>query len=113
MKKVPKPFKKKAATLLQIFDERPNEITWDSSGNIYLDEQSLPGSNIFDLFPYLFRKRSPKSLTGLSDFVEKLKSMGLGHLISNSLLLKKGFSVGSTKTNLETTEPPKNWWYLG
>ena len=112
LKKVPKPFKKKALLLLKIFDERPNELTWDSSGNIYVDEQSIPNSNIFELFPYLFRKRIPKSLTGLPDFVAKLQKMGLSHLIY--------CTIGTGKTPKPKTESvPKsdpsgsNWWFLG
>ena len=111
LKKVPKPFKKKAQILLQIFDERPNELTWDSSGHVYVNEQSIPNANIFQLFPYLFRKRIPKSVTGLPDFVAKLKSMGLSHLINCNVELK------CKKVHTHQPEPKTNcssdWWYLG
>ena len=111
LKRIPKPFKKKASALLQIFDERPNEITWDSSGNIYLDEQSLPGANIFELFPYLYRKRSPKSLVGLTDVVNKLHSMGVAHLINRSM--PSGKKVNEKSERSQKNELPDNWWYLG
>ena len=105
---VPKQFKKKATSLLKCFDERPNEVTWDSSGNIYLDEQSLPNSNVFELFPYLYRKRSKKSLQGLNDFVLKIQSMGLGHLINTSVKVKS-----SDEKPTSGNEKSLNWWYLG
>jgi len=113
LKKVPKPYKKKAALLLKTFDERPNELTWDSAGNIYADEQSIPNANIFELFPYLFRKRAPKALLGLPDLVQKLKAMGLSHLINCT-------SVEKTKAVPKRPAPPivqpsttGDWWFLG
>ena len=104
---IPKQFKQKASTLLKCFDERPNEITWDSTGNIYLDEQSLPNSNIFEVFPYLYRKRSKKSLQGLNDFILKIQSMGLGHLIYASVKVK---APAEKSTSNEKSLNP--WWYL-
>ena len=109
LKKVPKLFKKKASLLLKAFDERANEITWDASGNIYLDEQVLPNANIFQLFPYLFRKKSPKHLQGISDLVQKLNTMGLSHLINCNV---EKFKVPSKPSSGEG-ESTMNWWYLG
>ena len=109
LKKVPKLFKKKASLLLKAFDERANEITWDASGNIYLDEQVLPNANIFQLFPYLFRKKSPKHLQGISDLIQKLNAMGLSHLINCNV---EKFKVPSKPSSGEG-ESTMNWWYLG
>ena len=107
LKKVPKLFKKKASLLVKAFDERANEITWDAAGNIYLDEEVLPNANIFQLFPYLFRKKHPKNLPGIADFVQKLNAMGLSHLINSN--------VQKLKVTSEATsgEGESNWWYLG
>ena len=109
LKKVPKLFKKKASLLLKAFDERANEITWDASGHIYIDEQVLPNANIFQLFPYLFRKKSPKSLPGILDFVQKLNSMGLSHLINCNVEKLKV----PIKPSAAENESTMNWWYLG
>ena len=109
LKKVPKLFKKKASLLLKAFDERANEITWDASGNIYIDEQVLPNANIFQLFPYLFRKKCPKNLPGILDFVQKLNAMDLSHLINcnvEKLKVPSKASSGDGETQI-------NWWYLG
>lgn len=108
LRRVPKPSKKKAAALLKIFDERPNDVTWDSSGNIYLDEESLPNSNMFELFPYLFRKRAPKNLNGLQDLIQKLTAMGLSDMILCAKKVKEEKNVASKEVT-----PPDNWWYLG
>jgi hypothetical protein len=106
---IPKRSKKNASMLLKVFDERPNEITWDSSGNIYINEAVIPNANIFKLFPFLFRKKNPKNLPGMLDFVNKLQAMGLSHLISCNL-----------KTNTPTLEHDRvkpsssdKWWFLG
>ena len=111
LKKVPKPFKKNATLLLKEFDQRPNELTWDSNGNIYIDEKSLPNASIFVLFPRLFSKRETKKIEGMADFVEKLTSMGLNHLIriDSSRSVKSETKVKSSNSLSED----QNWWYLG
>lgn len=106
LKKVPKPFKKNAALLLKEFDQRPNEITWDSAGHIYIDEKVLPTANIFELFPRLFSKRLSKKSEGMPDFLEKISAMGLQHLIrAESKLKSEAPKVNSTVS--------QNWWYIG
>ena len=96
LKKVPKPFKKNAALLLKEFDQRPNEITWDSAGHIY----------IVELFPRLFSKRLSKKSEGMPDFLEKISAMGLQHLIrAESKLKSEAPKVNSTVS--------QNWWYIG
>lgn len=122
LKKVPKSWKSNALRLLEIFDERPSELTWDSSGHIYIDEQAIPNSNFFVLFPYLFRKVKPTKLTGFSDFKSKVEEMGLKHLIlpykghekeskNNELNEKKSKNVELQNSNFQSTS--SNWWYIG
>ena len=81
LKKVPKPFKKNAASLLKEFDQRPNELTWDANGNVYIDEQVVPNCTIYVPFPSLFHKKVSKKVSGMPDFLAKIQSMGLSHLI--------------------------------
>ena len=109
LKKVPKQFKKNAATLLKTFDEQPNEVTWDSSGNIYIEEQVIPNANIFDLFPRLFKKKVSKAAIGLLDLLQKLESMGLSHLIMCQTKTLIPLSNPTSSSTSSTT----NWWYLG
>ena len=88
------------------FDQRPNEITWDSAGHIYIDEKVLPTANIFELFPRLFSKRLSKKSEGMPDFLEKISAMGLQHLIrAESKLKSEAPKVNSTVS--------QNWWYIG
>ena len=46
---VPKGQKKKAKYLLNQFNERGDELTWNSDGVIFVNQISVPGSNIFEL----------------------------------------------------------------
>ncbi|MBM3937185.1 MAG: hypothetical protein FJ333_00825 [Sphingomonadales bacterium] len=81
---VPKKFIETAKLLISSFDQRSNEFTWDSSGTVYIDQHSVPKSDIFKIFPCLFKKSHPKRLPGFQDVYLKLKSMGLLHLIRSS-----------------------------
>ncbi len=71
---------------------------------IFIDQVSIPESNIFQLFPYLFKHKHPKSLIGFEDFVAKLQVMGLGHLIVAKQKM--------TKVPKQTTTSNVNWWFL-
>jgi len=109
---VPKRFKEKAKIILSVFEERPNEITWDSSGVIYIDQTSLPNSNIFTLFPYLFRQKIPKEVlsNGFQDFLQKVVDMNLKQFLNCNLTSILGpTSVKSEKVH---TNQPSKWWYL-
>ena len=107
----PQKYRKKAALLLKEFSRRGNELTWSTDGIIYVDEISIPSTDIYVLFPYLFKAKRPKNLLGFEDFVQKLHEMGLSHLISKEPLKK----ITSATPNHETkqTQLPRNWWYLG
>ena len=93
---------------MEQFNSRGNELTWNSDGVIFIDQVSIPNSDIFLLFPYLFKAKHPKNLNGLQDFVQKIKEMGLDHLIT----------VGIKKSTKNQDSPTKtgesvNWWFLG
>lgn len=111
LKKVPKSHHTKAKTLLKHFDERPNELTWDSSGNIYIDEKVIPNANIFALFPLLFRRKVSKKHTGIDDFLTKIQSMGLSSLIK----LQSKISTMPAVNSIINPDYIKNekWWFLG
>lgn len=80
---VPVKDQRNAKFLLQKIDDRGSEITWNSSGVVFIDKTSIPESNMFTIYPYLFQERMPKrEIPGLKEVVNKLKFMGLSHLIS-------------------------------
>ena len=110
LKKVPKPFKKNASLLLKEFDQRPNELTWDSNGHIYIEEKVIPNANIFVLFPRLFNKRATKQTPGMADFLDKLSSMGLNHLVRSDL---HRTTAKTPKKETTSKTSSQNWWYIG
>lgn len=111
LKLVPKQSKQKAVALLKAIDNQSNQLTWDSSGVIYCNQESIPNSNIYVWFPFLFKKRIPKFLEGFNDFLTQLELMGLTHLTSHQS--HKGHGLKSEVKNLKLTEKTQNWWYLG
>ena len=106
MKLVPLRYRKQAEVLLQTFNNRGNELTWNSDGVIFIDQTSIPQSDIFKLFPYLFKTKRPKNLEGFDDFVQKLDFMGLTHLIA--VKPKKITNLISSPSKNRS----QNWWYL-
>jgi hypothetical protein len=108
---VPKNKKKKAIELLHQIEQQPSELTFDSSGAILIDGVGIPASNIFLLFPLLFKK-DKVLLPGHSEFVNKLKEMKLQHLISNESSRKKKDEMKIGGTSSENVLN-KYWYYLG
>ena len=110
---IPKRYKSQAHTLLKVCDERAAEFTFNVNGVIFIDGTSLPGTNIFELFPALFKRtRSRSKLVGFHEVIQKLADMGLSHLIIRSDEQPK---VKKEKQKLVTDIPTSsmtNWWYL-
>ena len=89
---VPKTQQKNAKELLKQFDLRSNELTWNSSGIIFIDQTSVPNSNIFLIFPHLFKARgksTSKNIIGFDEFVYKIHEMGLDDLILHPNIKKQ------------------------
>ena len=63
------------------------------------------------LFPYLFKRKRPKNLSGFQDFVEKISDMGLDHLIveASAPVRKKELSSGAGSNSISSA----NFWYIG
>lgn len=115
---IPKKFQKNAKILLKEFDERGQELTWNSSGTVFVNQVSLPGSNIFVLFPLLFKKNHYENYSGFKDFVQKIHDMGLSDLIVSKSLLQSfepNQITGGANSITSEREEPKNvpWWYIG
>jgi len=103
---------------LRQFNLRPNELTWNSNGVLYIDQISIPNSNIFELLPLLFKAKISKNKknVGFEAFVKKIFDMNLDYLI-----LSKNFPLDFEKETSETELLSKNkesqkniqWWYIG
>lgn len=114
IKTVPSQFKHKAEVLVKEFTNKPHSLNWNSDGVIFLDDVSIPNSDIFTFFPYLFKGPHPKHLPGFNDFVQKIHDMGLSSLIKEKNVRKKVTSATtSLNVNKQSTSSSENWWYLG
>jgi hypothetical protein len=106
----------RAEKLVEELQNFPNDITWDSNGTIYIDQHSLPDSNINVLFPKLFRKvGKPGEVLHLKEVASKIASLGFGHLINGRLtngLNRKKPLLNHDELALKIKAHP-NWWYIG
>ena len=114
---IPKLHKQKAIRLLQALEEQPQEITFNSKGDIFLNSQSLPGANIYVLFPALFKRRTPKALVGYPEFTQKLSEMKLTHFISAQSMkadnLKSSHTAHAIHQASGSGSKQSPWWYIG
>jgi len=77
------PFRRpKAKTLLNSLKQHSDIIRFDSGGTIYLNDEPLDNSNIYNLFPLLFKPAQYSKHPHLQDLVNEIATVGLGHLIS-------------------------------
>ncbi len=114
LRHVPESQQSKAKELISYFNKYPEQITWNSNGVIFIDQVSIPNSNIFQIFHCLFSPAcSSESKAGLDELVHKLKSLHLDHLISFETKNKspRDLSHTSNMTNSNMDELP--WWFLG
>ena len=107
LKKVPKQFQSEAKSILDALNDQSNDLTWDSVGTIYIDQQAIPNSDIYDIFPRLFKKQKPKRMPGFLEFEKKLQSMNLNHFFENSKQSGKG------NLSAQKIECSEQWWYIG
>lgn len=91
------------------FNNRGTELTWNSDGVIFIDQTSIPQSDIFLIFPYLFKHKHPKNLAAFDDFVTKIDEMGLSHLIVKRINSKLQPNL---KSKTEESVKSPNWWFL-
>jgi hypothetical protein len=84
-----------------------------SDGVIFVNQVSIPGSNIFELFPFLYKSIKPKSVPGLLDFLAKIKEMGLQEYIVLSQKDSHKLEIPSRADQEEQSgSSSTNWWFL-
>jgi|LakMenE18May11ns_1017448.scaffolds.fasta_scaffold9749403_1 hypothetical protein len=126
---IPEKDKFNAKCLLSKLETRGSELTWNSSGVVFIDNISIPNSNVFMIYPHLFQKSLPKSqIPGLKEVIKKLEDMGLKKFILVSDVCKDkelaesvGAAVGAGQTIeeksdievLPQTDVEDEWYYLG
>jgi hypothetical protein len=116
LESVPPAFLQRAEKLLKALSDNVNELSWDKQGVIFIDQKSLPDSDIKSLFPKLFRKVShPDKIMYLNEVSSKIASLGLGSLINRRLTagLSRTKPVLNQNELREKIVGLKNWWYIG
>lgn len=113
---IPSAFLPRATKLIHELNNRPSDISWDTSGVIFLDQKSLPDSDIYYLFPRLFRKiASPDKIIHLQEIATKIATMGLGYLINKRLTagLNRTKPLPNHDELQQKMANSVNWWYIG
>ena len=107
-------FRRQGQILLKEFDKRANQITWTGDGTLLIDQTSIPQSNIFVIFPLLFKAtKFATKLPGFEDLVLKIHEIGLGHLIKSKLRQGKVSSKKLTVTSEAPSASNAKWWFIG
>jgi hypothetical protein len=109
--------KRKAANLLREIEAYPNELTFDSFGRIIIEGIGIPGSNIFVIFPMLFKNKKQEQLIGFKELLNKLNEMGLSHFF-NSQKGKGKEKQKQANSSAISFDPQSNakdqpWYYIG
>lgn len=107
LKLVPKPFKEKASSLLKIFEQQPSDVNFDTSGTIFINGESIPSSNIYKVFPALYKSHLKKQLPGFHELVKKLQEMNVDHFVTN--LKAKNVTI---KVQSKSVSKGGNWYFL-
>jgi hypothetical protein len=98
--------KKKAKELLNKFNENGHLITFNSSGVLFVNGLSIPNSNIFEIFPMLFKVVKSKNIPGLKEILNQIDEMKLSYLIAKK-------TKNPTAPKNEQIKISDNFWYLG
>ena len=74
---IPKTMRPRAMALLNRLKTRPDLITWDKSGQVKIEGEIVPDSNISDLVSDAMRSRKGFNPTGSKEFFQALSKMNV------------------------------------
>jgi len=114
LKLIPEKFKKRATILLNNIKSNPLQIDFNTKGDLFIDSQSIPNSNIFVIFPELFNCKKKRPIFGLSELATKISTLGWGHLIVKGIAkgLKRPKNYKIHEKTQHSLSEFKNWWYM-
>ena len=67
----------RATALLSRLKAKPDVITWDKTGQVKIEGETIPGSNISDLVSDAMRSRRNFNPTGAKEFFEALNKLNV------------------------------------
>lgn len=109
MKSLKQSTRKKAIALLNTIKEHGDQLTFDVTGNVFIDGDVLPNTNIYKLLINLFSGKNKEP--GFIDFVRKLQAIGLSRFIPKKVIPKDNLYVDNPN-QLHPFNVEK-WYYLG
>ena len=74
---MPKTMRPRATAILNRLKERPDVITWDKTGEVKLEGENIPQSNISDLISDALRARKNFNPTGSKEFFRVLSKINM------------------------------------
>jgi len=113
---LPGRFKTRGAKLLQSLSNFPSTLTWSNTGIVFINQLSVPNSNIYEIFPKLFKfVKNLDSVFGLSEVINTVASLGFGSLINRQYVsgLTRPYKILNQDTIFEDLKTHKYWWFLG
>ena len=74
---IPRTMRPRATALLSRLKAKPDVITWDKTGQVKIEGETIPGSNISDLVSDAMRSRRNFNSTGAKEFFEALNKLNV------------------------------------
>ena len=87
---LPKTYKAHALRIFDYLSQADSKVTWDSTGTVSINKQTVPNSNIIDLISDLTRTRKNFEPVGVLPFIKALSAINIPlELVSNSTRRKE------------------------
>ena len=74
---IPRTIRPRATALLSRLKAKPDVITWDKTGQVKIEGETIPDSNISDLVSDAMRSRRNFNPTGAKEFFEALNKLNV------------------------------------
>ena len=101
---IPVTMRPRATTLLSRLEAKPGVVTWDKTGQVKIEGETIPGSNISDLVSDTMRSRKVFNPTGAKEFFQALSKLNvLKDLVRNQNRWKE--VLGETSGTMATPKP--------
>lgn len=85
---VPKSTKKQAETLLQLLKQHPQVVGWNEKGELMLNGELRPNTNLADLFHLIFSNTKKVNIPGKIEFLSSLQDLNIPkYYVKNTYLV--------------------------
>ena len=74
---IPRTMRPRATALLSRLKAKPDMITWDKTGQVKIESETIPGSNISELVSDAMRFRKDFNPTGSKEFFQALSKLNV------------------------------------